>query len=232
MYIVRNLLITGGKGDFAKEVKTQFSSKYKIYNPSKQEMDVSNYDSIENFCIDKSIDLVIHAGAMTKPTDKHEEYPDESILNNIIGTSNITIFCIKRDIKLVYISSESVYGNGINCSEIDAINPIDNYSLSKAGGEFAVKEYKNSLIIRGAFCKIPFDSEWAYTNIIKNYISHKDAVFFLLNNIDEKGIINVGGQEMTYYDFVKQYNSNIIPKQHIKGLKRTLNLSKMNNLIK
>ena len=72
-------LITGGNGDIAQAIKKAIVKKYPsciIYNPSKEEMNVSNYFSVENFLFQKDIDIVINNAGVI--------YPDEVETSNVI----------------------------------------------------------------------------------------------------------------------------------------------------
>ena len=87
----------------------------------------------------------------------HEKNINKSIDLNIIGTANITKICSDLKIKLIYISTSYVYpGEKGNYKETDPIKPINNYGLSKMGGEAAVRMYKNSLVVRASMTEKPF----------------------------------------------------------------------------
>ena len=61
---------------------------------------------------------------------------ERSISLNIIGTSNIVIECAKRNIKVIYFSTNYIYpGVKGNYSETSPLLPLNNYSWSKLGGE-------------------------------------------------------------------------------------------------
>ena len=90
----------------------------------------------------------------------------KSIDLNIIGTANITKVCSDLNIKLIYFSTSYVYpGTKGNYSELDNLNPINNYAWSKLGGECAVQMYKNSLILRITMTEKPFLHKKAYKNL-------------------------------------------------------------------
>ena len=78
--------------------------------------------------------------------DVHKKNITKSINTNIIGTANIVKACQKNNIKLIYFSTNYVY-QGIkgNYSETDPVLPINNYAISKFGGECSVQMYENSL---------------------------------------------------------------------------------------
>ena len=102
----------------------------------------------------------------------HEKNISRSISINIIGTSNVVKACEERNIKLIYFSTNYVYpGNKGNYRENDPIFPINNYAISKLGGECAVRLYKNSLILRISMTEKPFVHKFAFNDVEMNFIS-------------------------------------------------------------
>ena len=92
------------------------------------------------------------------------------IKTNIIGTSNVTLLCMKLDIKLVYISTDFVYPSSEEpLEEWRNLNPQNEYAWSKLGGECAVRQYDKSLIIRTTFTERPYplySTSNAYRNLM------------------------------------------------------------------
>ena len=169
----------------------------------------------------------------------HEEKISRSISINIIGTSNVVKACEERNIKLIYFSTNYVYpGEKGNYKESDPIFPINNYAISKLGGECAVRLYKNSLILRISMTEKPFVHEFAFNDVEMNFMYHDEFAKILLKLINEKGIINVGGKTQTVYNFVKQKQKNIKPISGRKminkkfPLKQSMNLSKLQKILK
>ena len=81
---MKSILISGGKGKFAKAL-IQANKKYKIYAPTKNQMDILNRNSISNYMSKKKIDYFIHAAAFTTPMKQHRIQIKKSIETNIIG---------------------------------------------------------------------------------------------------------------------------------------------------
>ena len=140
----------------------------------------------------------------------HEKKISQSININIIGTANIVKACHERNIKLIYFSSNQVYpctkGNYL---ETDPVLPINNYALSKFGGECAVQMYPNSLILRICMTEKPFIHKEAFYDVETNFMFHESLAKNLLKLIDKRGIINVGGKKRTVLNFARKYNKNI-----------------------
>jgi dTDP-4-dehydrorhamnose reductase len=153
---MKTILISGGKGNLATEILNA-NKEHNIFAISKSKLNVCNINQLDKVVKKIKPDIFIHTAALTRPMIKHINSPDSSIKNNIIGTSNVVLTCMKYNIKLIYISTDYVYPcvEG-NYNENSALFPVNEYAWSKLGGECAVKLYKNSLILRMALCQKPF----------------------------------------------------------------------------
>ena len=208
--------MSGGSGNLASHI-IKANKKYLIHHPPRASMDVSQYNEVEEWIDLVKPDVFLHSGAFTRPMNKHQKYPIESINANIIGTSNVTMACIKRGVKLVYISTDYVYpGTKGDYKETDALSPFEGnndgvtkYGWSKLGGECAVRIYDNSLIIRASICNYPFPHPQAATDIRKSLMFDIDAAPIILDLLDETGVINLGGDARSVYDFVINRNPSI-----------------------
>ena len=234
---MKKILITGGGGNLATEL-VKANTEYKIIALSKAQLNVCNQDDIELALSSYRPDILIHTAALTRPMIKHIESPSISINSNIIGTSNITLSCIKHKTKLIYISTDYVYpGITGNYSEEDPLLPVNEYAWSKLGGECAVKLYNNSLILRMALCEKPFPHPKALTDIKKSYLYVDEAAHIILKLVNKKGIINVGGDELSPYEFVKKTNPYIkkITLNEVNDVKMgknsSMNINKLNNIL-
>ena len=236
----KKIVFTGGNGRFGKVFQKKANNTKKfIYFPSSKELDILEIKSVRSYLKLKKPKYLIHAAGLSRPMSLHDKNISKSIDLNIIGTANITKVCSELNIKLVYFSTSYVYpGEKNNYKEDSPIKPINNYGLSKLGGEAAVQMYKNSLILRIAMTEKPFIHKSAFNDFITNFIFHEDVVSILLKIINQKGIINIGGKSQSVYKFAKDFNKNI-KKQSAKkilGKKAKINLgmniSKLKKIIK
>lgn len=88
-------------------------------------------------------DIVIH-GAAESNVDKSILNASDFVSSNILGTQNIIDECLDIGSKLIFISTDEVYGslnseNEESWNEDSPINPRNPYSASKAAGELLVK---------------------------------------------------------------------------------------------
>ncbi|MBD1108784.1 sugar nucleotide-binding protein [Pelagibacterales bacterium SAG-MED50] len=228
------ILVTGGNGRFAKVLKKR-NNLLNLKFLSKKEMNILNIKSIEKCITKHKPKILIHTAGLSRPMQEHEINISKSIDLNIIGTANIVKACEKHNIKLIYFSTCYVY-DGIkgNFNETDPVKPINNYALSKLGGESSVLMYKNSLVLRIQMTEKPFFHKKAFTNLFSNYIFHDEMADILPKLLNSFGIINVGGKLQSIYNFAKQHNTKIIKDKCINKkipLKQTMNLSKLKKIL-
>ena len=228
------ILVTGGNGRFAKILKKKnFFLNLKFLN--KKQLNILNLKSIEKNIIKYKPKMILHTAGLSRPMEQHEKKISKSIDLNIIGTANLVKICKKYNVKIIFFSTNYVYkcSKG-NYKETDGINPINNYGLSKMGGEASVLMYKNSLVLRIQMTEKPFAYKKAYTNVYSNYMFHEQMVDFLPKLINHYGIINVGGKPRSSYQFAKlHYKKTIKSKNKNKKIpsKQTMNLSKLKKIL-
>lgn len=206
---MKTILMSGGTGKLATEILKN-NTDYEIHAPTKSEMDITNIDDIRSYINEVNPDIFLHPAALTRPMVMHDENPDLSIRTNIIGTSNVVLACMEKNIKVVYISTDYVYPGFVgDYKEDDYLLPVNKYAWSKMGGECAVKLYDNSLILRCCISDKPFSHPKAFIDVKKSMIYNTDAAKIILKLLNEFGVINVGGVNRTVYDFVKETNPDI-----------------------
>ena len=239
MFLYRNrIVITGGTGRFGLELQ-KIKSRYKLFFPKKNELNILKIRSIRNYLKLKKPKYLIHLAGLSRPMKMHETFLTKSIDLNIIGTANITKICSDLNIKLIYFSTSYVYpGTAGNYKECDSLFPTNNYAWSKLGGESAVQMYNNSLILRICMTEKPFVHNKAFVDFTTNFIFHEDIAKYLFKLINKKGIINVGGKTQSVYNFVKKYKPKIRKNyaKEILGrkfpLNPSMNIAKLKKILK
>ena len=108
-------------------------------------IDIRNYYDMEKNL--KNVDGVFHQAALTDVQESFEK-PEEYYDVNVKGLENVFKIAKSNEIKVVFASSASVYGNvnKMPISEEILKNPINPYGKTKLEGEKIAKEYnKNNL---------------------------------------------------------------------------------------
>ena len=112
-------------------------------------VDIRDFDQLRN--IFKNSDGIFHEAALTDVQEsftKQQEYIDV----NVKGTENIFKIAKEFDLKVVYASSSSVYGNPKKnpINENSERNPINPYGKTKLDDEFLAEKYsKDNVSIIG-----------------------------------------------------------------------------------
>tara|TARA_B100000902_G_C27055983_1_gene786621 strand:+ start:50 stop:760 length:711 start_codon:yes stop_codon:yes gene_type:complete len=232
----KKILVTGGEGRFAKILKKQ-NKELNLIFASKKDCNILNLNSINKIIKKVKPNIILHCAGLSRPMSVHETNIQKSIDLNIIGTANITKICKSNNIKLIYFSTGYVYeGKKGNYKETDSLKPINNYGLSKLGGECSVSMYKNSLILRITMTEKPFAHNKAFYNLKSNFMYHEDLVDILPKILNQTGIINIGGKAQSVYSFARLSNREVkkvkATKRDKLPLNQTMNLNKLNKIIR
>ena len=207
------ILVTGGDGRFAKELK-KLKTKYNFVFRNKKQLNILSLKSIKKEINKFKPKILLHLAGLSRPMNIHEKKLNKSIDLNIIGTANLVKVCNIKKVKIIFFSTSYVYpGLKGNYKENDPLLPWNNYGWSKLGAESSIQMYKNSLIIRACMTEKPFTHKFAFSNVKSNFIFHDQFAKLLIKVIPLKGIINVGGKSQTIYDFAKQKNIKIKKKK-------------------
>lgn len=107
-------------------------------------LDITDKSAAEKAILDIKPDAVIHCAAWTA-VDAAEDGENRGLVQkiNVDGTRNIAEACKKIDCKMIYISTDYVFGGGgtepwrADCKDFA---PVNVYGKTKLDGEFAVSE--------------------------------------------------------------------------------------------
>ena len=158
------------------------------------ELDIRNYNKLREIC--KKSDGIFHEAALTVVQEsfvKKKEYEDV----NINGTENILKIAKEFDIKVVFASSSSVYGDSkiIPIKENGEKNPINPYGNTKLQAEILAKKY-SELGVRVIGLR--------YFNIFGKgqTISYAGVITKFLKNIKDNESLKIFGTGEQTRDFV------------------------------
>jgi len=184
-------------------------------------LDISNQSDIEKCCNSIEPDLIINCAA-NNDIDLIEKNPSIGINVNAKGAENIAIVANKFGIKILHISTDSVFDGKLGMyKENDKPNPINAYANSKFLGEKSVtNNCKEHIIIRTNFYGENDESKYLFNSILtklkqkESFIGFDDIKFTPLevHNLSEiiidlietdfKGILHLSSNEIiTKYHF-------------------------------
>lgn len=181
-----------------------------------------------------SVKKVFHLGAISSTTETDGK---KLMQYNYTHTLTWLAFCKSQNIKLVYTSSASVYGNSTTFKESEQMSPLNPYAISKALSEKAMdgNPYANTWVFRPFNVYGPgeshkdnqmspiskFQQQFEETgkvqvfegseNIKRDFISVQDVVKVLVDHTDvNPGTYNLGtGQAKSFLDIAKLVTDNI-----------------------
>lgn len=204
------ILLFGASGCLGTELKKINSD---IICPTREECNIIDYNEVYDTIIKYSPDVIIHAAAVTD-NRMVEKHPMDAIHVNVIGTANIAMECINRNIRLVYLSTDYLYkGNRGNYLEEDEILPFNLYSWTKLGGECSVKGVPNHLIIRTSFGKNTFDYKEAFTDkwSSKDYVDVIAPMIYEASLSPLTGVLNMGTERKTLHSHAIERSPDVKP---------------------
>lgn len=143
------ILVTGAKGQLGIDVIDKLKKEGIIAKGiDKDDLDITDSISVDNFIKDYRPQIVIHCAAYTA-VDKAETEKEECIAVNEQGTRNLAVSAAKFDAKFIYISTDYVYdGQGIKPhTEETKTSPLSIYGLSKLKGEEALRAVTDKYFI-------------------------------------------------------------------------------------
>ncbi|WP_110113054.1 dTDP-4-dehydrorhamnose reductase [Bacillus sp. CGMCC 1.16541] len=146
---MKKVLITGASGQLGRELTALFLNHYfDVYGFSRQQMDVTNEEQVNDLMNEVQPDLVLHCAAYTK-VDEAELQAEQAYVVNAYGTKHVAIAAERVGAKLVYVSTDYVFdGTGKEpYHECSVPSPLGVYGKSKLAGEDFVKRFHTKCFI-------------------------------------------------------------------------------------
>lgn len=136
------ILVTGVKGQLGYDVVKAFNERrIECKGVDKDDFDITDFAETAEYIKNYAPDAVVHCAAYTA-VDKAEDEPEICCKVNVTGTENIALVCKEIGAKMLYVSTDYVYGGEGEApfEPTDAVNPKSVYGKTKLGGENAVRE--------------------------------------------------------------------------------------------
>ncbi|MBQ6468089.1 MAG: dTDP-4-dehydrorhamnose reductase [Clostridia bacterium] len=135
--------VTGCKGQLGADLTAEMEKRnIQAAGIDIDTVDITDYEALEAFVEAEKPDAVVHLAAYTA-VDKAEQEKEKCALINVKGTENIAKICGEKGIKLLYTSTDYIFGGeGDTPFETDSSPaPCNYYGLTKYEGEQAVKKH-------------------------------------------------------------------------------------------
>lgn len=221
------ILITGGNGMLAKEVREKFAEGNELTVTDVAELDITDEKAVMDFVSNLKPDYIINCAAFTA-VDKAEDSYELADKINGDGPTNLAKAAKANRAKLVHISTDYVFGGDLDISkdfkEDDEKTPVTVYGKTKLHGEQGIEENMEEYYI--------FRTAWLYgiggNNFVKTMTKlgtdrdeisvvsdqhgsptyAKDLTEMIYQSIEKKipyGIYHATNQGYTtWYDFTKE----------------------------
>lgn len=153
------ILITGSTGLLGSNLCYLFKDEYRVVGTSRNPLvmpnvewvpgDISSLDFYDTIMRESEFDAVIHCAALTN-VDLCEKEPDLALQVNRDASIRLAHAAVENGAKFIFISTDAVFsGNKTGpYTELDPVDPINVYGLSKAQAEEAIFPLDNALILR------------------------------------------------------------------------------------
>ena len=206
------IVLTGGTGTLGSELIPLLEEEGSfVVAPTRKEMDIANGNSVGEFFTHgkgSGCDMLIHCAAYTNVPDAQLPANHRKVINaNILGTAYLASWAKHKHFKMVYISTDYVYGGTEGGYEIhDVPLPFCFYGYSKLAGEAFIPG--NGLVIRTSFLPRGYWGEEKLTKVFKDVYTSKDWVDIIAKKIVKRlgdyGVINVGTERKSLRDLAVQ----------------------------
>ena len=174
-----NVLIIGKNVQVAWELQQTCPSHITAHAYGRNEINITNPQSIERVIKQLNPAVIINASAYTA-VDQAESEQDEAYLINATAVELLAKTATKHRVRLLHISTDFVFDGSKNTPYTvdDKTNPINVYGASKLAGEQAIKANSpvNSAIVR---------TSWVYSSHGNNFVKT------MLRLMSEKEQLNV-----------------------------------------
>lgn len=222
------ILITGSNGQLGTELRKLMDSKeISYYATDVGEMDITNFQNVQDTVKKIQPDVIFHCAAYTavdKAEDEGKEL-DEAI--NVEGTRNVALAAKEVNAMLVYVSTDYVFdGTKIGSTYLpdDTTNPESEYGRTKLLGEKIVQEILDDYyIVRTSWVFGNYGHNFVYTmlRLAENHSEIKvvddqtgrptwtkslaEFIVFLEKNRPANGVYHFSNEgQCTWYEFAKE----------------------------
>lgn len=202
------VLVTGKGGQLAWELAQTSPSQFECVCLSRQELDITNIDSINHAVERYQPSIIINAAAYTA-VDKAESDKEQAYAVNETGAKNLALVCKNNNIRLLHVSTDFVFdGTKTTPYQVDdQTNPLGIYGASKLAGDNAVIDIlPSSIIVRTA---------WVYSTHGNNFVK---SMLRLMAEKPQLGIVYDQVGTPTWAAGLAKWCWAVIQKPEVSGL--------------
>ena len=180
---MNRILVIGKSGQLASSLQVSNSGNPSLVFMSKEELDISDKESVRARFLSLKPDVVINCAGYTN-VELAEEQVEEAEKVNFVGIKNIVDTCNLFKTKLYHISTDYVF-NGEKTKpyiETDDCCPLNMYGKTKVkGDEYVQQNCENYIIIRTAWLYSPFGNN--FLKAILNKLEQENELHVVADQI-------------------------------------------------
>lgn len=158
------VLLAGKNGQVGRELEKLLAGMGELTALDRQDLDLSNIDSIRGKIRQLRPDVIVNAAAYTA-VDKAESEPELAMAVNGVAPGIMAEEAMRLNALLVHYSTDYVFDGAGHSpyTEQDATNPLNVYGQTKLAGERAICANTTRFLI--------FRTEWVYDAQGKNFLN-------------------------------------------------------------
>ncbi|SET56634.1 dTDP-4-dehydrorhamnose reductase [Thorsellia anophelis] len=156
------IVLTGSNGQLGQSLLDRFPTHWGVFAFDSSELNITDYNSVQDKVIHLSPDVIINAAAYTA-VDKAEDEPQLAKNVNVIGTKNLAQSAKRVGARFIHISTDYVFdGKSVTpYLETDTTNPKSVYGQTKLEGELVAQQILDDVLI--------FRTAWVFSEHGNNF---------------------------------------------------------------
>jgi len=191
----KKVMVTGSEGFIGKWLCERLTKKGAYLVSIKKQTD---FAILKSFMKLYEIECIFHLGAQSQVGEAIKQ-PDETFKKNIQGTWDILEAARQTRVnRIIIASTDKVYGEGFNKKEIDSLNAINPYDVSKIAVDKLAQSYMETYGMKIAitrFCNVYGGGDLNLQRIVP------DTIITILK--EKQPIIRSDGKTIREYIYIK-----------------------------
>lgn len=167
---MQRILLFGSGGQVGRYLRQSLELDYALITYARDQLDLTQTDSVAEAIVREKPDLVINASAYTA-VDKAESEPDLAFVINSDVPRQMALGCAEINIPFIHYSTDYVFSGAAlkPYREDDETSPQSIYGSSKLAGEQAVMDVLANRSGQTGFAAYIFRTSWVYSQQGNNF---------------------------------------------------------------
>ena len=176
------IAITGSTGLIGTRLTELLNKDFQFIQILEKEVDITDRKSVQNKIESLNFDIFFHMAAYTN-VDGAEVQKERAYKINVEGTKNIFDAVLKKNKKMIYVSTDFVFdGTHPPYYEDSKPNPIGYYAQTKYEGEIIVKD--KAMITRFSYpYRKSFEPKKDFVRTIKFLLEQKKPLYMMTDSL-------------------------------------------------